>query len=307
MYIRRLLGVLTVMGLSGCVTPYAVKRFQTYSGLKVSPQSSFEICRGSTRNVTDCKPTSGAQGWDKVLNLDVHVLSRGVDTSDVTIAGDISSHYLGAGYGTGGVTDFPCIQNPDVQRALDTWRRPGGSIQTTAITQAVEEEVIRDASAQFRGAMSSIPASPAARGKIEARFEAALRDSLRSTTNRQANMKWVAVHLQADDDQFRNVPGLQRCREFALQRDGSLITGVAGMVVMKNSAQGTYVTDSMFRRSAELALSAESVAVPSLAELAGAGARWSAETNRKINTSTVGSVSQPTFYPFWVQFSRVKP
>jgi hypothetical protein len=295
------------MTSSTSAAQYAISRFQVLSGLRVEPKNGFRICQGATRDLRTCQPDAGT-GWDRVLNFPSFPLPARINGSsaDDSIIAAVSSRYLGVGFGNS-VTHFVCLESPEVQQALDPLRS-NWTVQTTAVVQTVEREAVREGLVQFRAALNNATVTPAVRGAAEARFEAALRDSIRANTSQRADLKWVAVRLEADDPLLRGIPQLQGCRSFAQERQGSLVTGVAGLVIMGNSAQGSYVTESMFRNSAQLALNAAGAVDPKLPDaVATASASWQRSVSTRISTSVEAKTPRPTFYPFWVQFSRVRP
>lgn len=302
------LAVLVVcMTSSASSAQFAISRFQVLSGLTVQPRNSFRICQGATRDLRTCQPDAGT-GWDRVLSLPPFPLPARINgsTPDDTITAAVSSRYLGAGYGRG-IPHFACLDSQAVQQSLDPLRG-NWTVQSTGVVQTIEREAVREGLIQFRGALKNVQVTPALRGAAEARFEAALRDSIRANTSQRADLKWVAVRLEADDLLLRGITELQGCRSFALERQGSLITGVAGLVIMANAAQGSYVTESMFRNSAQVALSAAGIVNATLPEaLANASATWQRSVTTRISTSIETRTSRPTFYPFWVQFVRVQP
>src|SRR5215213_5635059 len=219
------LSILAVGGACNvAAAQYAINRFEVLSGLHVEPTNSFRICQGATRDLRTCKPDAGT-GWDPVRNLPSFPLPARIDgsTPDDSIIAAVSSRYLGAGYGRD-LPNFACLESVEVQGALDSLRGDW-AVQTTGVVQTVEREAVREGLVQFRAALSTTRVPPASRGAAEARFEATLRDSIRANSSRRADLKWVAVRLDADDRILRRIPQLKGCRTFALDRRGSLITG----------------------------------------------------------------------------------
>lgn len=285
---------------------HALRRFRALTGLNVRPPSSFVLCRGASLNQFTCEPTTS--GWEPVSSVSEYTLPENVsDTSSTrTIGAAVSAAYLGAGFGDiGGRRQIAmaCLNDTAI-RALDRFR-PAPTMIRSNVLQAVETEAVRDGVARFNTVLNATNLSRARKVDARGSFEAALRDSLRSQTSQSTALRWVVVSLNATESDLRGLPGLEGCRTFVEENDGSIVTGIAGLVLMKNQGVQTYATSSMFARSASAALNVSLDAMsPQVGEaVANASTTWSARTSRRIATQIDYELSQPVFYPFWVQFT----
>ena len=291
-------------------TPYAIDRFQRFTGLTVKPKGSFVICRGASDDPYECMPTAGTQPWVKVKNIPLLPLSNNLNnleggTLDDKVRDLVTNYYMGAGFGNGSF-DKACMPRDTTSREVFVDYLRDAPIRSTSLAQLVEESVVREARIAFSGLVRGRNLQN--RGKIEAAFESKLRETIKGNASNKADVKWVAVYLGADFQRLSSLPTTKQCIDFARERDGSLVTGIAGFVIMSSAGSSDYVTESSFKMAASTALEGSGgTGVPAGIEeaVATAAASWSRETNRKISTSIQSKSPEPTFYPLWVSFAKV--
>jgi hypothetical protein len=279
---------------------FAVRRFEHLTRFKVE-RGTFDICTGATFDPTTCRPTAG--NWSQVSNIRSYVIPLDTATNDAALQRAISARYLPVATTRSGNASFLCVQNDSLQRAIAPLREVRASLRESTMAQAIQRTVVREAEADFRGVLRNLSIQGAARAEAETRFTAALNDSIRQNTSRSADLKWVVVGLdEADPASLGALPGIARCRSYAEQNRGWLITGVAGLVIMGSETSGDFVSSSMFQNTANLAISAATQSAPARPEVvAEASTRWSSKINTLIQTRIRAQSAEPTFHPFWVE------
>lgn len=300
------LAFLVLVVASNATAQYAVKRFERLSGLKIKPRSNFVLCVGTSNDPLECKPTFGTQPWDKVDNIAFVTLDVAKETTDVDTAvlTQIINKYLGAGFGNGAL-DNSCIPADSPTNTTLNSVLYRGPVRSSGISQLVEEEIVKEAKLKFKTLIEANKLGN--KGKLEAAFEAELRKEIKGQSSNRADIKWVVVQLQADVLRLKSFPSTKSCIEFARLRNGSLITGIAGFIIMSSAGSSDYVSTSSFKQAASVAFTA--TGSPNTTGLDNAvveaAAQWSSISNQKITTTITTRSPQPTFYPLWVSFAQV--
>lgn len=289
---------------------YALNLFRRYTGLSVQPATSFVLCRGATTNYRTCRPNGS--GWQQVENVQEYALPGNINamTPADEVAAAISAAYMGVGYGLndqdGQRSAAMVCATPEGITALDRYRNNPITVKSSVL-QAVEAQALQDAMIRFSAALNGIQLSPAARARAEGEFRTALRRELNTQTNQSTTVRWVLVTMSATRPQLESIEGIRECREWGLTDRGSLINGIAGMVLMSNAGTQDYVTSTMFDQSARVALEAAGTpASPALGEvLLNASGQWAQQTSRRVRDQISYELRTPVFYPFWVRFTRI--
>ena len=285
---------------------YAVKKFEKLSGFKIKPRNNFILCVGTSDDPLRCEPTFGTQRWNKVENIAFVTLDVPKETTDVDAAvrTQIVNKYLGAGFGNGAL-DSSCIPTDSPTNTTLKSVLNEGPVRSTGISQLVEEEIVKEAKLRFKALAEANRLGN--KGKLEAAFEAELRKEIKGQSSNRADIKWVVVQLQADFLRLQSFPSTMSCIDFARERNGSLVTGVAGFIIMSSAGSSDYVSTSSFKQAASVAFTA--IGAPATTGLDNAvveaAAQWSSISNQKITTTITTNTPQPTFYPLWVSFAKV--
>lgn len=290
--------------------PYAVKNFEKFSGLRIRPLDNFIICLGTSTKPLECKPPSGA--WDKVVSVPFISLSipQNDPNVDKTVQSQVIDKYLGAAFYLGDAykssfLDSSCIpEGSPTSEALKSIL-PTTPVRSTGIAQLVEEEIVREARVKFRALVEANRLGNQSR--LDAAFDSALRTTIKGSSSNKADVKWVTAQLQGDIERLKSFQSLKPCIDFAGTRNGSIVTGIAGFVIMSTAGSSDYVSSRSFEQAAKIAFTANATTLPSGIDTAvfEAATSWSSNSNKRITTSITTNSPQPTFYPLWVSFTRV--
>lgn len=256
-----------------------------------------------------CEPFTG--NFTKVKYLPYVTLDVAKDQTDIEMAIEnmVIDKYLGSAYylptSGNGILHSSCMPEtikPSTVYSPILFRSP---VVNSGISQLVEEEIMNEAKAKFKSLLEG--GNVAAKGKLQGAFEVELRNQIKGYSNNRADIKWVNVQLQADAGVLRDARYPSECTAFLQERNGSLVTGVAGFVVMASAGNSEYVSERLFKLAAEVAFAAEAITPPTPAiqsAMVEASASWANSSNRKITTLIDTKINKPTFYPLWVQFTN---
>lgn len=294
---------------------YAFKTFQKISELKIRPKNNFNLCLGATREKFSCYPSSGE--WDTVINIQEIALN--LTKEDVNLADDllndkvqkqIIDRYLGAVYYLGkgkrdAFLDNSCIPSDKPTSTALKSILPDTSVVDSRIAQLIEEEIVKTANFTFKGLLNANKLNNKA--KLEAAFKSAFEKTIKGNASNKAEVKWIVARLQGDIDRISQFDSTKPCIDFARSKNGSIVTGIAGFLIMSSELSSDYVSTSSFDQAARIAFEATGETLTPVIDKAVVEAAfdWSSKTKRKITQSIQTNNRKPTFHPLWVSFARV--
>lgn len=310
------LGIVTVFSttllVSGCVsTPPVVddlfgETVHDFIGTKTNLKLSdkIQVCSAASGNRETCRPTKtgGLGKWARNTQFDVYGLRNTATFDDYEAAkNELRSRYLGTPYYNSSL-HFSCKSkiDPSAIAPNDTVL-----IDTIDLTAELKARAVEETTANLVAALKAEKVDVSA--EIEANFRNKLTEAVESKTN--VKYIWFFMKWTGGYEAIKNSDSFKMCAQTVDEKNkkiansASLVTGVAGLIVLNNQIDTTVNSES-------IVTAAINAAVPAKynTEIAKISAQVSAGWKKSITSTYTakGALNSKTqiVYPVWVQFER---
>jgi hypothetical protein len=259
----------------------------------------ISVCATGVSNNEACKPTDGGARWQSNSNFPYYSVAVNDNSSYQAILSEVARNYIGSPFYEG---DIHALCKANVSAAsMDAIVAPARIVQDFDLTAKLKETAVSDATLSFQAQVEAkaVPAS----ASIVSSFRRKLTDDVASKVN--ARFLWVVMRYPGGKADIEKNEALRQCvAEQSQHNKSSLVTGVAGYVVLANKTSASIDSGEMVNDAVTASLSGRMDSASTATIAAKVGADWKSSVEKVVHIEVEKQDLTTTAYPLWVQFER---
>jgi len=279
--------------LLGCASATGRAFLEDKTGIGFRAPTS--MCAASVVDSEDCRPQSFGSGqWQKNSNFPPYSASEAaVRDGYQSVVAEVRAHYLGSPFYEGDVHAF-CKQGVP----SDAIPPEGTSLQDYDLATMLEGTAVRDLTRQLKTALDAKAISAAT--DITSRFQSQLVKEVKAKV--KARLLWFVARYPGGRADISKNEKLRSCVEEQKGNvEASLVTGVAGYIVLDNRIDAEIASESTVVQALEAALAGQPDTLD--AELkTNLGSTWTRSVDKVAQIKAARSDLTTMAWPLWVQF-----
>ena len=282
-----------VCELMGCVPASGRAFVEAKTGIGFRPPTS--VCAAAVIDSEECRPQSFGSGqWQKNSNFPPYSASESATRDGYqSVVAEVRAHYLGSPFYDGDVHAF-CKQGV----SSDAIPSEGTSLQDYDLASMIEDTAVKDLTARFKTALDAKAVASAS--EISERFQSQLVKEVKAKV--KARLLWFVARYPGGRSDISKNEKLRACvEEQKGNAEATLVTGVAGYIVLDNRVDSAIATESPIVRALDVALAGRGDAVD--AELrTSLASTWTQSVDKVAQFKAPRRDLSTMAWPLWLQF-----
>jgi hypothetical protein len=253
-------------------------------------------CASGVVDNEECRPNAVGTGeWHKRGDFPSYSVSaRAVEDGDQTVVAEVRAHYLGSPFYDGDVHSVCKNGVPN-----DAYPPDGTSLQDYDLAAMIEDRAVKDLAKQLQAALDAKKVANAS--DITRRFHEGLAHEVHARV--KARLIWFVARYPGGRPDITRNDKLKSCiEEQRTNSDASLVTGVAGYIVMANKIDTAISGEATLVSALDSALAIESGASLDPEVRNSLALRWKNDVDRVAQIKTARQDMSTVAWPLWVQF-----
>jgi hypothetical protein len=253
------------------------------------------VCAASVVDNEDCRPQSFGSGqWQKNSNFPPYSASESaVRDGYQSVVAEVRAHYLGSPFYEGDVHAV-CKQGVP----SDAIPPEGTSLQDYDLATMLEDTAVRDLTRQLKIALDARAIS--ASTEITNRFRTQLVKEVKAKV--QARLLWFVARYPGGRADIAKNEKLRSCVEEQKGNvEASLVTGVAGYIVLDNRIDSAIASEATVVQALEVALAGQPDTVDPDIKMHLAST-WTQSVDKVAQIKSARRDLTTMAWPLWVQF-----
>jgi hypothetical protein len=292
--VSRVLCILPCVAALACAETHGGRSF-------LANRSSIEVneapvCASAVVDNDDCRPGNfGGAPWEKRPSFPPFSISDNAVRSGPTyIVAEVRTHYLGSPYYAGDV-------HAHCKGGLDRTVIPedNTSLQEYELATLIEDRAVKQVASHVRSALDTRDSLEAS--ALTTRFAERLSDEVRERV--KARLLWFVTRYPGGMPDIARNDRLRKClQETRSNPDASLVTGVAGYVVLNNQIDTAIGSEAVVQRALDYALRGHDDVTfdPDFRE--SLGVEWEQAVAQVAQIRIPRNDVTAVAWPMWVQF-----